>query len=74
MIKKIVPLMYSFGLWRNTTQCSFLTDHNTLWLCCLVLVVAGGVGDTPAVSSTVEMLDLDTPAGQSAHQDRATYE
>lgn len=29
-----------------------------------VLVVAGGVGDSPAVSSSVEMLDLDDPAGK----------
>jgi hypothetical protein len=34
----------------------------------LVLVVAGGVGDTPAVSSTVEMLDLDASAGRSPQE------
>jgi hypothetical protein len=33
-----------------------------------VLVVAGGVGDTPTVSSTVEMLDLDASAGRSAQE------
>jgi hypothetical protein len=33
-----------------------------------VLVVAGGVGDTPAVSSTVEILDLDASAGRSAQE------
>ena len=31
-----------------------------------VLVVAGGTGDTPAVSSSVEMLNLDAPQGESA--------
>ena len=32
----------------------------------VVLIVAGGVGDTTAASSTVEMLNLDSPAGRSA--------
>ena len=30
----------------------------------VVLIVAGGVGDTTADSSTVEMLNLDSPAGR----------